>query len=72
MIKNVGEAVGSVVKAGSEIKNAIKSTPPKTTLPEIQPLAPSADTVDPEIYKKLRESVKNGSGLKKGSGFKFD
>jgi hypothetical protein len=63
-IKNVGQAVSSVVKAGTEIKNAIKSTPPKTTLPEIQPLAPPAESVDPEIYKRLRESVKNGSGFK--------
>ena len=64
-IKNVGQAVSSVVKAGTEIKNAVRNKPNhQTTIPEIQPLAPPAESVDPEIYKRLRESVKNGSGFK--------
>lgn len=68
-IKNVGQAVSSVVKAGTEIKNAVTNKPTnlqtyKPTVPEIQPLAPPAESVDPEIYKRLRESVKNGSGFK--------
>ena len=86
-IKNVGEAVGHVIKSGMDIKNAVtsKQPAPAPIAQEIQPLAPSVDSVDPEIYKKLRESVKNGSGMKKkpttsaphappkrGGGFKYD
>lgn len=67
-ISNVGSAVASVFKAGSEIKNAITNTPteqvPIQTLPPV--LAPPIESVDPQIYQKLRESVK------KGEGFKYD
>ena len=85
-IKGVAEAVGSVVTAGKRIKDAVSNNnnpqtkpaplaPSITALSPLAPLAPAADTIDPDVYRKLRESVKEGTGLlklKKGSGFKYD
>ena len=71
VIKDVDEAVANVVSAGKKIKEAatnqnlstIKTLPNLPTI-SLQTLAPSADSVDPKIYEKLRESVKSGGGFK--------
>ena len=66
VIKDVGEAVANVVSAGKKIKEAATNQNSSTikTLPNLPTLAPSADSVDPKIYEKLRESVKSGGGFK--------
>ena len=76
-IKGVAEAVGSVVTAGKKIKDTLTpaTSAPKAVIqqPPYNFLAPSADSIDPDVYKNLRASVKEGTGLlKSGSGFKFD
>ena len=84
-IKGVAEAVGSVVTAGKKIKDTltpVKAAPAKAdgSAPLVAPpsslLAPSADSIDPDVYKNLRASVKEGTGIltksRSGSGFKYD
>ena len=95
-IKGVAEAVGSVVAAGRQIKdevvnnnnnnnNSTAATTKATTatlanIKALTPLAPAAETIDPNVYKNLRDSVKEGTGLmfnkkntsKNGMGFKYD
>ena len=76
-IKDVAEAVGSVVTAGKKIKDTVtkdarEGNDKVESIPQIAQLAPSADSIDPAIYAKLRESMKTGSGMRKGAGFKYD
>uniref|UniRef100_A0A1I8GHE5 Variable large protein n=1 Tax=Macrostomum lignano TaxID=282301 RepID=A0A1I8GHE5_9PLAT len=63
-IKNVAEAAGSVVTAAKKIKDTVHET--QKSIPDIKPIAPSADSVDPAIYAKMRAEYK------KRGGFKFD
>ena len=87
-IKGVAEAVGSVVAAGRQIKDAVvnnnnnnstAATTKNQSIKALAPLAPAAETIDPNVYKNLRDSVKEGTGLmlnnkkiKHGTGFKYD
>ena len=60
-IKNVAEAVGSVVTAGKKIKDTVTNDGQKeSTIQQIAQLVPSADSIDPSVYAKLRESMKTG------------